>query len=365
MIHCVYNFFPDWFPAISTICEIDLNIPELNNYLIFPQNDEKKFKGIIMEIQGNSQINKITVGALIMISIIAVEGIAIGIMNQTIYHLNDQISDLLNDNSDTTTSQTSTTTTTTTNTNSEYQELLMDYEALQKEYEIEHALHIDNSLASYYDSLRDSLGPTGTWSAMGESGWQSAANFAARLALHDQSKIYWTYLEATYHTSTGEYSYESAYDKMLEIYNLMGIRNSDSQLNKMAKILAFINEYITYRPEVNDRFHAPVETLAYKSGDCDDFTTLAAAYFDLIGVDCAIGCFKNSTLGGHAMLLIRLNNLGTYPYRYYPDLTSLGLPAGKWLIIEPQALINQQGTAWQSYWSLVCAGYVDVDTQLG
>jgi hypothetical protein len=48
--------------------------------------------------------------------------------------------------------------------------------------------------------------------------------------------------------------------------------------------------------------------------------------------------------------------LGGYGYYYYSDLTSLGLASGKWIIIEPQMLIqNQDDSSWFSQWIIEVA----------
>jgi hypothetical protein len=63
--------------------------------------------------------------------------------------------------------------------------------------------------------------------------------------------------------------------------------------------LDFIYTHISYEEEIDDVFLAPVETLGFKSGDCDDFSILAAAFFEEAGIDAAesaCGCTDRTGL---------------------------------------------------------------------
>jgi hypothetical protein len=95
--------------------------------------------------------------------------------------------------------------------------------------------------------------------------------------------------------------------------------------------------------------------MGFKSGDCEDFTILASALFKKIGIDSAFGRFKNDKNEYHAMVLVHLENLGSYGYWYYSDLTYYGLASGKWIIIEPQYTIENQNTDWIKQWTIVAA----------
>jgi len=66
------------------------------------------------------------------------------------------------------------------------------YPDLLKDYEVERYLRIGNNLEPHYNLLRQELGPTGTkrWWTYSESYWQTAADFAANLAMHDLRWIY-------------------------------------------------------------------------------------------------------------------------------------------------------------------------------
>ncbi len=244
----------------------------------------------------------------------------------------------------------------------EYASLSENFDALKLEYDVECFLRIGNSLESYYDYLRQELGPTGTeyWRQQPDPDyWQTSVDFAANLALHDLRRIYWPSIEEDYYDAIGEYSYDTAYTKINELLDIIDITLQDSATTKISKILAFINTYIHYEREVNDVFLAPVETLGFKSGDCDDFSILASALLDEVGVESAIGFFVNDLDQYHAMVLVNLNELEGYGNYYYSDLTHQGLDAGKWIIIEPQATIDNQFTPWVDQWNLITASEID------
>lgn len=234
---------------------------------------------------------------------------------------------------------------------------------LQKDYEIEKALRIGNSLESYYDYLREELGPTGTkwWWTYDQSIWQTQVDFAANLALHDLRLIYWPSIEEVYYEDVGEYSYDTAKKKIDDLVILIEIEINDTATERIGKVLEFINMRIHYESEVNDVFLAPVETLGFKSGDCDDFSILAAALFEVMGIDAAVGFFRNENYEYHAMVLVQLEDLAGYGCWRYSDLTDIGLETGNWIIIEPQATIDNQGDDWIGQWSLLVAAPLDVD----
>lgn len=132
----------------------------------------------------------------------------------------------------------------------------------------------------------------------------------------------------------------------------------------MGKILDFLVDHMTYNNEVENVFRAPVEALSIRSGDCDDYTALAAALFEAVGIDSAIGYFKSTKTPGsaHHMVLVRLDELNVtdpyydHVYFFYDDLTGRGLRSGRWIKIEPQRWIDYQGDAeWMDEWELYTA----------
>jgi len=246
---------------------------------------------------------------------------------------------------------------------SNYDDLIQSYDDLEEKYEIETALRIGNSLESYYDFLRQEIGPTGVknwWNYQTTNYWQTQADFAVNLALHDLRLIYWPSIEGDYYEDVGEYSYDTASEKISQIIDLIGVDEDDPVTIKAKKILDFVYFYIHYETEVNDVFLAPVETLGYKSGDCDDFTIPVTSLFEYVGIDSAIGLFVKDYDQYHAMVLIHQHDLEDYPCYYFTDLRSMGLNSGHWLIIEPQLIIENQDTNWIEQWNLFVAAPLDV-----
>lgn len=237
----------------------------------------------------------------------------------------------------------------------EYNGLLENYSALRKDYEIEAILRMGNSLASYYDIVRKESGS-----------WQSNAQmvqFAAKLALHSLGRYYWPLLESEFYKNVGKHSYDVAWAMLNAALSLTGATASQDPVERIARILDFIKRHIHYEYDVKDVILAPAETLTFKSGDCDDFTILAAALFEAVGIDSAVALFKHQDPGAekqyHWMVLVHLDDLGEYSYWYYSDLTSIGLASGKWIKIEPQLTIENQGSEWVGKWSLLAAAPLD------
>ena len=128
------------------------------------------------------------------------------------------------------------------------------------------------------------------------------------------------------------------------------------------KILDFVAWYVDYEPEIDDSQRAPVETLSLRSGDCDDFTILVSALFEMAEIECAIGYFENDAEEAHSMVLVHLDELVGYRYWRYEDLTSLGLLEGDWIKIEPQAPLDEQADEeWMSQWIIKMAVEVDYE----
>ncbi len=235
----------------------------------------------------------------------------------------------------------------------EHSSLRQSYITIESQYEVETILRIGNSLESYYDLLRTEEGPRRWWSK------QRDADFCAALALHALGQYYWPSVEDDFFSDVGEHSYALAEEITNEVIEYLGFRTGDTETNKTKKILEFINENIHYEYEVNNPYLAPAETLGLKSGDCDDFSILACALFEAVGIDAAFGFFKNDADGYHCMVLVHLEDLGSYGYWSYSDLTGYGLASGRWIIIEPQYEIDYQNSDWVGEWSLVAASAVD------
>ena len=236
-----------------------------------------------------------------------------------------------------------------------YNDLLEDYSDLLGDYENESILRIGNSLASYYDILRKESGS-----------WQSntqMAQFAAKLALHSIGRNCWPSLENEFYQDVGEHSYDMAWALLDTVLGLTGAETSQTPTERIRRILDFIDQHIHYEYDVDDILLAPAETLGFKSGDCDDFTILAASLFETVGIDSAVAFFKHQDPGAekqyHWMVLVHLDDLGEYGYWYYSDLTNMGLEAGKWIKIEPQCTMENQDSEWVGQWNLLAAAPSD------
>jgi len=229
-----------------------------------------------------------------------------------------------------------------------YEDLQDTYSELRREHQIEETLRIGNSLESYYDLVRDEEGFMGKW-----YGDQRDIDFCAKLALHDLGRNCWPSLENKYYEDVGNYSYVMAKNKINDVIGLIEVHAYDSPAEKIEKILQFLSDHLHYELEVNNVYLAPTETLGFKSGDCDDFTTLGAALFEAAGIDAAVGFFKNEKDKYHCMVLVHLKDLEGYDFWKFDDLTGKGLEEGRWIIIEPQYTIENQGDDWIHQWQLL------------
>lgn len=256
----------------------------------------------------------------------------------------------------------------------QYNALQAQYNALQAQYTVVQnnlntirGISIGTILETYYDYVRANYLTFGL-TPVSEERWDlypnyysTSVTFAAGLASHDIGNCYWSSLESgcNYYSYTGEYSYQTSSRIMQKVMTLTGISSSDSIITKIDKVLAFISSNVHYESRLLDHMWFPCETLTFHSGDCTSFSILAASMLEEVGIKSAVGFFYNSTLGGHAMVLVHLNDLGLHGYRYYSDLTGYKLASGRWIIIEPQfSSLTQQDSSLNSigYWSLkACA----------
>lgn len=294
-----------------------------------------------------------------LVAALCVCGVIAGFSIVTVFRMNSQISDLQADynnleaqNEQNRNSLQSLQSSYST-LNSNYNQISSQYNDLQISYQVSEALGIGHLLADYYDEVRD---------LHTEWGWRWYGNEqdvigAVNLAKHVLGRIYWPSLKDTYYEFANEYSSTTATRELNEVYNLMGIQSGDSSVEKIRKILSFVDNYIHYESDYNNAFLAPVETLAFKSGDCDDFSILVAALFEKAGIDSAIGLFRSEDRG-HAMVLVHLDDIHPYLSYHYSDLTDKGLAAGTWVVIEPQFTIEQQASASIGQWGLRAAAEV-------
>jgi len=251
--------------------------------------------------------------------------------------------------------------------NTSYESLRESYNTLQHQYdvldqsyidlleneELETSLRIGNSLESYFDYVRQENVPP-VWPS-----YQRKADFGAELALHGLGVNCWPSLENEYVQVAGRHSYESAKERIDYVTDVMETNVYDSSTEKIRKILDFISGHISYEEEIDEVFLAPAETLAFRSGDCDDFSILAACLLETMKVKTAFGIFRSTDDKYHCMILVHLDELEGYEYCGLSDLTKYGLDEGKWIVIEPQHPISRQDLEWIGQWDLVAASSLD------
>lgn len=254
---------------------------------------------------------------------------------------------------------------------SNYDNLSAEYATLQFTLETWEQLHIGTTLETYYDYVRANVVKLGGH-PLGEEEWWSypdyyevSVAFAAHEAAHDAGNLYWPSLEegSHYYEYTGEYSYETSSRILQNVLSMSKINPQDDNATKIDKIMRFVGSVVSYEYRLIDHIWFPDETLAFRSGDCTSFSILESALFEMLGIKSAIGFFENSEGEGHAMVLVHLDDLGEYGYWYYSDLTSYGLGAGKWVMIEPQYhSLSEQETnqdSWMPQWNILVAAEVD------
>jgi len=234
----------------------------------------------------------------------------------------------------------------------------MTNESLENEIQVLDAIRLESTVEDYYQSVRE-------YCQMDTSGWlynffsdKNRVDFCAELADHDIGKKYWPLLEKEYFNYYGTYSYNDAAVVLYNFINLTGIQLSENSTLDILQILNIVNDFVKYRPDINDRYNSPWETLAFGSGDCDDFSILVSALFKIAEIDSAIGFFKNSTGACHAMVLVHLDNLGGYDFFSSTNLTNKGLASGRWITIEPQWPIYWQNKTSINEWNLDAASMV-------
>jgi len=235
------------------------------------------------------------------------------------------------------------------------------YNDLSTEYSTVETLRIGHLLSDYYTLIRQDVSDDNE----GFFGWlaggftrEERVDFYASLARHGLGLNYPTDRNDRYYDLAGEFSHVTARNALDNVIELIGIEDSDSTVEKIEKILAFINTYIHYERDFDNAMLAPMETLGYRSGDCEDFSILAAALFETVGIDTAIASFDGES-SAHAMILLHnIDSIAPYNGYYYSDITSLGLQSGEWLIIEPQQTIENQHTDWILEWTIKVAAEV-------
>jgi len=232
-----------------------------------------------------------------------------------------------------------------------YDNLMISYVAALDDLMYLDIVHIDSLVNDYYETIRDKKSPL--IPTYGE-----LATFLANLAKHDKGTIWWSDIGTDYYDITGSHRYSEARVTLLNIIALSGVNTDDTSPEKIDKILSFVNSKVDYQHDLDDKGFFPTETLNSGTGDCEDYSILFSALFELAGVESAIGLFESDDgTSGHSMVLVQLPDLGGEGYYYYGDLTSYGLNSGKWIIIEPQrdGIENQDSASWFTMWNIQAA----------
>jgi hypothetical protein len=211
------------------------------------------------------------------------------------------------------------------------------------------AFQLGNSLDSFYDLVRNDYGLNGDRYG---NNYIMRDQFAASLASHDLGKNTWPNIETSFFIATNQHSYELSKNKLDYFIQLCEINETDTPSLKIDKILDKVNQFIVYQSDVVDVYRSPVEVLDLKSGDCDDYSILVAALFERVGIDSAVGTFENDNHDLHAMVLIRLDDVD-FEYWFWDNLTDYGLQSGRWIHIEPQRTIEEQGNHDMDQWTLI------------
>ena len=236
-----------------------------------------------------------------------------------------------------------------------YDNLVNQYTELNEDYNVflettlqYSQLPIDHLMELTYNEIREQCQPKYYYQ-------KPPSEYAAVVCAHDLGRLYWPSIEDDYYDATGNQLGHDAHSRITKIIDIIDISEYSSNAEKIDKILNFINSNINYQSDLNNEFLFPTETITFRSGDCDDFSILAATLFEEVGIESAIGSFESENIG-HYMVLVNLPDLGDYGYWHYDDLTTYGLSDGKWIILEPQSTIEMQYEEdWISKWDLITA----------
>ena len=230
-----------------------------------------------------------------------------------------------------------------------YSNLLAGLDDLDDDLAYYKLVNLDSLAHDYYETLREKKTPL-------YPSWQQNVNFMSYMSMHDRGAYHWSDLDSTYYSYHSTYRYSEARQTLISVLGYAGVTSSDTSVQKITKILAFVNDKVDYDYDMRERFFTPTETLSSGTGDCEDYSILVSSLFELAGIQSAVAGFTNSAGAGHAMVLVRLSSLGGYGHYYYDSLTGYGLSSGKWIMIEPQATIAyQQQSSWFEQWGLEAA----------
>jgi len=239
------------------------------------------------------------------------------------------------------------------NLQSDYSILETNQSELMRKLEFIEKINTGHLLESCYEDIKDDYHEKFDdfwWKIIHDR--EEVIEFAARLAEHDLGRLYWTNANERYSSFTGNNMAEVAFSKLSLVPDFIQIDENDNTTVKIKKILSFVTSWVHYEFDLNEKFLSPIETLTFRSGDCDDFAILTSALFELVGIQSGLTFVINDEGGKHAMSLLHLDDLGGYDHYYFQDLTDHGLEEGKWILIEPQSPIEgQHNEGWMEQWS--------------
>ena len=208
---------------------------------------------------------------------------------------------------------------------------------------------LDSLAHDFYETLR-------VEENLQSSTWQKSVERMASISMYDRGAMQWGHLDEMYHSHRSAYRYNEATETLGYVLDFARVAYTDAPVEKVGKILAFLNEKLVYRCDLVDRYFSPTETLSSGTGDCDDYSILVSSLLELAGIKSAIAVFTDPGGSGHAMVLVKLPNLDGYGHYHYSDLTGHGLSSGNWIVIEPQTTIeNQNDGSWFGKWKIEAA----------
>lgn len=227
----------------------------------------------------------------------------------------------------------------------------------------EKVLRIGNLLQDFFNEVRNEYMPKeDLLSLLLNLQDQREVEFAAQLAKHAIGKYNWPIQDSKYYSRSGRHSYEDTKDQLDTI--VIGLWPvgiyPPTDYGVIQYLLDFFHSHIHYEHDMNQIFRAPAETLGLKSGDCDDYSILVSAALVDTGIDSSVMFVTNrDRTQAHAMVLFQSEEIFPGLY-YYSDLTSFGLPSGKWYILEPQFTLegHQQNPDCFKKWDIVVAALV-------
>lgn len=212
----------------------------------------------------------------------------------------------------------------------------------EKKGEWDRLTTIDSPMQEYFELVRKSYAERPWWQ---DSTYEKQAQLAAQIAANAAGDAFWKKEEAKYSSKTGQNSYVVQADLLDALMNSAGINKSISDGEKLERILELL-QHIKYENDLNNDFRFPLETLKLKSGDCDDFSIIAAAMLKRLGIKTAI-VLVSGTEGVHSWIAVQ----GNFELQKY----KLAGSKEEWMVVEPQFPYTRQSPEWFSKYPRILA----------